>query len=394
MPLNLLEILLFPVAILAAVFGWRGRRVGSQPMCRKCGFNLSGKAASTSRCGECGSDLTHERSVEFGELRRRWVLFTAGAITLIFLGSSWGLSVLTSHLDHAPFKLIVWRANSADEAVRGHALDELIRRVHTASLPAEDWDQIAETATTYAIDETRPWDRRWGTILEQAPVLWRLQGTAWQGYLNALLRLVSSGSQTRREYAAEQLRGLMFRGILSKPQVARFADGLLACQAEPKLNWVTDWGDTLEMAHDLGRLSPQQWTLYLSQACQNALAIELPKSVRVGEPLKLWVEFASDRCGRSSVDIIHVYNMRLDWTDHPGAGEPAGTNEFDSVLSGANRVVLELKPADFPKRLTAGVQHVHVTATFTVDPQFPCRQPTYGTVGQVDLPGTFVLTSQ
>ena len=45
-------------ALVATIFltiGLRGRRVGTEPRCRKCGYNLTG--TSEGKCPECGTNI-------------------------------------------------------------------------------------------------------------------------------------------------------------------------------------------------------------------------------------------------------------------------------------------------------------------------------------------------
>src|SRR5436190_24294292 len=79
--------------ILLLAVGLRGRRVDDHPVCRKCGFDLSGRAegAFTGRCSECGMDLAKKRAVRLGNRRKRGRLLGAGALVtavgVMWLGS-------------------------------------------------------------------------------------------------------------------------------------------------------------------------------------------------------------------------------------------------------------------------------------------------------------------
>src|SRR5438552_5497377 len=53
------------------VIGVRGRRVGDHPHCRRCGFDLFGLPNTSSRCPECGANLTVRRSTVTGARRSR-----------------------------------------------------------------------------------------------------------------------------------------------------------------------------------------------------------------------------------------------------------------------------------------------------------------------------------
>src|SRR4051812_27458501 len=64
-------------------FGWRGRRVGDHPFCRRCGFDLFGKPDDSRVCTECGSPLDRRRAIVIGERRRRRWAIALGAALLV-----------------------------------------------------------------------------------------------------------------------------------------------------------------------------------------------------------------------------------------------------------------------------------------------------------------------
>src|SRR5262245_57686450 len=69
-------------AVLGAALlirGWRGRRVGTDPHCRKCGYNLTG--ITSERCPECGTP--HLDNPVLGQFRRRYRLVLAGLLILL-----------------------------------------------------------------------------------------------------------------------------------------------------------------------------------------------------------------------------------------------------------------------------------------------------------------------
>lgn len=52
-----LATLLLLLGLVLIDLGWRGRRIGDHPTCRKCGFDLSGLAVGIGPCPECGRTL-------------------------------------------------------------------------------------------------------------------------------------------------------------------------------------------------------------------------------------------------------------------------------------------------------------------------------------------------
>ena len=60
------------VGIVLALVGWRGRRVGDHPYCRRCGFDLFGRARGSIVCSECGAELHRGGAVVVGVRTPRW----------------------------------------------------------------------------------------------------------------------------------------------------------------------------------------------------------------------------------------------------------------------------------------------------------------------------------
>jgi len=80
-------LLLFGIALF--VWGVRGRRVGSEPHCRKCGYNLTGLLSE--HCPECGADIT-DANVVIGRRQRRRPPLIAGLLLLIIATTGLGLA--------------------------------------------------------------------------------------------------------------------------------------------------------------------------------------------------------------------------------------------------------------------------------------------------------------
>src|SRR3954447_1099353 len=81
-------LLLLLISLPPLYLGWRGRVVGSQPVCRKCGFNLFGLPDTSTNCPECGSDLRKPNATRTGHLlRRRGLLWTGGILLFMALVS-------------------------------------------------------------------------------------------------------------------------------------------------------------------------------------------------------------------------------------------------------------------------------------------------------------------
>lgn len=74
------------VGLLLCATALRGRRIDDVPLCRRCGFDLTGIASG--RCPECGVDLSRRRSRRWGRRRIRWWALAAGLV-LGVPGATW-----------------------------------------------------------------------------------------------------------------------------------------------------------------------------------------------------------------------------------------------------------------------------------------------------------------
>ncbi len=81
------------VAVLLAAL--RGRRTDDHPLCRRCGYDLTGRpdgAADDARCPECGADLAPPRAVRVGHRVRRRGIVAVGVLLLLLGGVGTGVT--------------------------------------------------------------------------------------------------------------------------------------------------------------------------------------------------------------------------------------------------------------------------------------------------------------
>lgn len=113
--------------------GLRTRRVGSEPHCRKCEYDLRGLPADAERCPECGADLNAKHARVMGVPKRRTALAWRGLILLLIA------SVPAVHLIQRisangwlrvePVWMLRWALGSGDSETRTVADRELWRRL-------------------------------------------------------------------------------------------------------------------------------------------------------------------------------------------------------------------------------------------------------------------------
>ncbi len=75
-------------AIALLAIGFRGRRIGSEPRCRRCGYDVTRSTTADGSddcavvaagvCAECGADLSSPKAIRLGRRRRRPLMMVAG----------------------------------------------------------------------------------------------------------------------------------------------------------------------------------------------------------------------------------------------------------------------------------------------------------------------------
>ncbi len=76
------------LAALLVRAGLRGRRIGSEPFCRKCEYQLTG--IQSARCPECGTEL-NERAIVHGVRKRSWGLVALAVVMPLAFPPTWTL---------------------------------------------------------------------------------------------------------------------------------------------------------------------------------------------------------------------------------------------------------------------------------------------------------------
>lgn len=170
-----LATLLLLLGLVLIDLGWRGRRIGDHPTCRKCGFDLSGLAVGIGPCPECGRTLDTPRATARGTRRRRPALAVVGAC-LLLLTLSWGvLNHFQGHWLHRlkPLSLILIEARHAHMMLADELGDELIRRHNAGRFSETDLDRVIRTLLDvqcrYSSDYSKSgWTESYGDLLESA----------------------------------------------------------------------------------------------------------------------------------------------------------------------------------------------------------------------------------
>lgn len=163
------------IFLLVGVFiltrGLRRIPIDDHPLCRACGFDLTGKPETSHHCPECGSDLTRAKATTIGHRRRRpaaiaiglllTLLSTAG-VTLFLIASAKTFDIY----NYYPDWLLAQSLDSPNARTRGSAARELIARISADNVSAGRMNSIADRILALQADTKTPWYTGWGDVIE------------------------------------------------------------------------------------------------------------------------------------------------------------------------------------------------------------------------------------
>ena len=116
-------------------------------------------------------------------------MLAAAAVVLVptLIGaavSGWGRAAHVNGLRYAPVSYLLRHANSADPGDRVPALVELLARLKDGRLVGPDVDRVSDAALAAQADLARPWDLRWGDLLDRAHAAGQLSDAQWRRYVS------------------------------------------------------------------------------------------------------------------------------------------------------------------------------------------------------------------
>ena len=179
------------VAILRR--GRRGRRVDDHPLCRRCGFDLTGLPAASMNCPECGAPVAAPKSRVIGHRRPIRVLIFGGlAVLLVGLAGSgygtWTGGKRVAWVRYEPFGWVMTHAGSRDGAVRDPAVGELSRRLKAGALGASQVAALAGAALAAQGDRAAAWPAPWADLLADLVNAGRLSDAQVDQYVRQAVR--------------------------------------------------------------------------------------------------------------------------------------------------------------------------------------------------------------
>lgn len=264
------------------VFGWKGRRIGGEPRCAVCGFDLTGLYSETERCPECGGALKQRGAVLKGRHVRRWRMLTIGLVGLamcISIGvlASRGLFTLQSIAARLPSgRLIAWSIEDPGGWMSDACGSELWQRMTAGSLESDEQQRLLN-ALLVSLNRS-DWQS--------------LEGEGWH-YLRdntVLLRELASCKST-------DIR------VLS--QIGAFLSGRATKPGEP---WVQEWSYVLNHLRQSGVVDDATWDELVESHCAPRIWVFPERQVAPGQEVTIGIDFLQ----RVLTDVgEHVIEVRL-----------------------------------------------------------------------------------
>jgi hypothetical protein len=175
--LALAGLLACALALLALALRWRV--LDDHPVCRRCRFDLFGAPRGSTRCPECGADVSNPRAVRVGNrVRRRGAIAVAVPLLAATLATVTiiGRSALRGRTVESfmPVWMLLRQAEGNDPTAAGEALAEIGSRLDRHQLDASQANEVAERALARQGDPSLPWHPRWAHLIEHVDTVARL----------------------------------------------------------------------------------------------------------------------------------------------------------------------------------------------------------------------------
>ena len=218
--------------VVLIVFAWRGRRVDDHPLCRRCGFDLTGRPPDSTRCAECGADVTRPRATRIGHRRRRGGVMVVGVALAL---PAMLVLVAVVFVRMQDFELTPYKPNwllardvvsGNDGRAKAKGLAELTRRLQAGSRVSDrSVASVAAVCLANQGDRTLPWNPAWGHFLEAARAAEQLPDEAWGRYASQGVQLeLYLRSPSTRLLAEQSRRRKAFRSPRVRARNLRIAN--------------------------------------------------------------------------------------------------------------------------------------------------------------------------
>jgi len=170
------------IGIILVYLAWRGRRIDDHPLCRKCGFDLTGRSPQAERCSECGALLSRRRAIRIGHRRKHRLGLVSGFI-LFLIATVW--LTVGRKFDPTVFKPVSWLlrdAASANPPRRDPATARLLTLLNQGALDQHQTQALVRLILAAQVDPNRPWVPAFGKVVEDLHERKQLSDDLWQTY--------------------------------------------------------------------------------------------------------------------------------------------------------------------------------------------------------------------
>ncbi len=160
------------IGLLLCIWCLRGKRIDDHPVCRKCGYDLSGAPEPYNKCSECGADLTTKRAMRKGNRKKLMGSAMVTGVVALVAAVLLGMMIFntfggTSINAYKPFWLLKLEATSTVLGPNDQALDELLLRAESGSLSSGQLDDLMDATLKMQADMSIPWDPTWGDVFAE-----------------------------------------------------------------------------------------------------------------------------------------------------------------------------------------------------------------------------------
>ncbi|HYE79049.1 MAG TPA: hypothetical protein VEI97_13775, partial [bacterium] len=174
------------------IAGWYGRRTDDHPLCRQCGFDLTGRVSE--QCSECGADLSARKAIRVGHRVRRWWLVLGSGMVIGVCAFVLALGVVVrvkkvNLIEYAPMWWLEKGVVGTDAVLRPRAIDEVKRRMGLPGAGLGQFAGVLERVLDAQGDEKHVWSMAWGDLFIEAKRLGMVTDEQEKRFLSQMVRL-------------------------------------------------------------------------------------------------------------------------------------------------------------------------------------------------------------
>jgi hypothetical protein len=256
MMVTILSLGVLLLAVVLLVFSLFPKRVGTEPHCRRCGYNLT--PGTSQKCPECGTELD-AKNIAIGQPRRRLRWRLGGVLLLLTAGIGLYATFDRSRwMPHAPYAVVSTLAKAHDRYAI-YAIMELERRLRNRQLSTEQIASLIEECLKQQVAEPPPiFFRSWRHLLTKLHEGGALNPEQKQQFYSQILHRIEllprsrlrAGQPIPLEVEHDLRADHPFVGWLNAAKIAGAGPGID----------IRYWKDEDYKVHPLGSSHPQFWS--------------------------------------------------------------------------------------------------------------------------------------